>query len=193
MIAQGRVATSSPLPRTWGMATEHLLPPALALLLGAVLLVAGRRLFWMLVGVAGFLVGMWLGLQILGPEPESVHWLLAVVAGLIGIALAKLFQKVAVGLAGFFLGGFAAMDLLQLNLASSGAWVAFVVAGIFGAILAGWLFEVALVVFSSYLGAALVIDALNLPETALMLGVLFVAGVLVQSSLGSVQRRAAAT
>ncbi|HWM91316.1 MAG TPA: DUF4203 domain-containing protein [Thermoanaerobaculia bacterium] len=176
------------------MATEHLLPPAFALLLGAVLLVAGRRLFWVLVGAAGFLLGMRLGLQILGPEPEWMRWLFAAVAGLIGLALAKLFQKVAVGMAGFFLAGFAAMDLLQRDLATGGAetWVIFAIAGVLGAILAGWLFEIALVVFSSYLGAVLVIDALNLPETALMLGVLFAAGVLVQSSLGGTLRRAPA-
>lgn len=177
------------------MATEHLLPPALALILGAVLLVAGRRLFWVLIGVAGFLAGMWLGLEILGPEAERLRWVLAVVAGLIGIALAKLFQRVAVGMAGFFLVGFAAVDLLNRDLAAgeSGAWVIFAIAGALGAILAGWLFEIALIVYSSYLGAVLVIDALNLPETALMLGVLFTAGVLVQSSLGSTQRRAPVT
>lgn len=176
------------------MATEHLLPPALALLLGAVLLVAGRRLFWALIGVAGFLAGMWLALEVLGPEPEWVRWAVGAVVGLIGIGLAKLFQKVAVGLAGFFLVGFAALDLLERDLSygNSGDWLVFAVAGVLGAILAGWLFQIALVVLSSYLGAVLVIDSLNLPETALMLGVLFAVGVLVQSSLGSVQRRAAA-
>ncbi|HWN43931.1 MAG TPA: DUF4203 domain-containing protein [Thermoanaerobaculia bacterium] len=176
------------------MATEHLLPPAFALLFGAVLLVAGRRLFWVLIGVAGFLAGMWLALQILGPDPEPLHWILAAVAGLIGIGLAKLFQKVAVGMAGFFLGGFAAMDLLNRDLSPGqpGDWVVFAITGVLGAILAGWLFEVALIVFSSYLGAVLVIDALSLPETALILGILFGVGILVQSSLGSAQRRAAA-
>ena len=175
------------------MATEHLLPPAFALLLGAVLLLAGRRLFWVLIGAAGFLAGMWLALQILGPKPEALHWLLAFLAGLIGIALAKFFQKLAVGMAGFFLGGAAAMDLLNLDLSPGrpGTWIAFAVAGVLGAILAGWLFEIALIVLSSYLGAALVIDALALPETALVLGVLFAVGILVQSSLGSSTRRRA--
>lgn len=160
----------------------------LALLLGAVLLVAGRRLFWALIGVAGFLAGMWLALEVLGPGSEGLRWIVAVVAGLIGIGLAKLFQKVAVGLAGFFLVGFAAVDLLD----RPGDWLVFTVAGVLGAILAGWLFEIALIVLSSYLGAALVIDGLDLPETALMLGVLFAVGILVQSSLGSARRRPAA-
>lgn len=171
------------------MVSEQLLPPAFALLLGAALLVAGRRLFWVLVGAAGFLVGMWVALQILGPDPGALHWLLAFVAGLIGIALAKLFQRVAVGMTGFFLAGFAAMDLLD----RPGDWVVFAIAGVLGAILAGWLFEIALIVLSSYLGAALVIDALSLPETALVLVGLFAAGVLVQSGLGGARRRAEAT
>jgi hypothetical protein len=67
-----------------------------------------------------------------------------------------------------------------------------VIAGVLAAILAGWLFEVALTVFSSYLGAMLVIDALALPETVIMLGVLFAAGVLVQASLET-RRQAPAT
>jgi hypothetical protein len=174
---------------------DHLLPPALALVLGALLLAAGRRLFWALIGVAGFLAGMWLALQLLGPEPEGVRWMIAVLAGLIGIALARFFQRVAIGTAGFLIGGFAAVDLLNLDLSGGrpGALVAFVVAGVLAAILAGWLFEVALIVFSSYLGATLVADALRLPETGLMLGVLFLVGVLVQSSLGTTRRHAPAT
>ena len=170
---------------------DHLLPPALALILGALLLVAGRRLFWMLIGVAGFLAGMWLADLIFQPQSEAVRWGIGILAGLIGIGLSKLFQRMAVGMAGFFLGGSAAVEVFGLDLSGGEpkALIFFVIAGVLGAILAGWLFEVALIVFSSYLGAMLVIDALGLPETAIMLGVLFTAGVLVQASLET--RRAA--
>lgn len=170
---------------------DHLLPPALALILGALLLVAGRRLFWMLIGVAGFLAGMWLADLIFQPQSEAVRWGIGILAGLIGIGLAKLFQKMAVGIAGFFLGGLAAVEVLNLDISAGEpkALILFVIAGVLAAILAGWLFEVALIVFSSYLGAMLVIDAVGLPETVIMLGVLFAAGVLVQASLGA--RRAA--
>lgn len=162
---------------------DHLLPPTLALVLGALLLVAGRRLFWMLVGVAGFLAGMWLAVEIFDPQSEALRWGIGIVAGLIGIGLAKLFQRMAVCMAGFFLGGFAAVEIFDLDLSAGQGWLFFAIAGVLAAILAGWLFEVALVVYSSWLGAMLVIDALRLPETLLMLGVLFAVGVLVQSSL----------
>lgn len=173
---------------------DHLLPPALALILGALLLVAGRRLFWMLIGVAGFLAGMWLADLIFQPQSEAVRWGIGILAGLIGIGLAKLFQRMAVGMAGFFLGGSAAVEIFGLDLSGGEpkALIFFVIAGVLGAIFAGWLFEVALIVFSSYLGAMLVIDALGLPETVIMLGVLFAAGVLVQASLET-RRTAPAT
>lgn len=176
------------------MATEQLLPPAFALLLGAVLLFAGRRIFWFLLGVTGFLVGMWLALQVLGPNPEALHWLLAVVAGLIGVVLAKLFQRLAIGLAGFFLGGAAAMELFNLDVSSgrSGSVLLFAVAGFLGALLAGLFFEAALIVCSSYLGAMLVVDGLDLPLPILMLVVLFGLGVVVQSSRGKARRSAEA-
>ena len=176
------------------MSTEHLLPPALALLLGAVLLLAGRRLFWMLVGVVGFLAGMWLAFQVLGPDPGPVHLLLGIVAGLIGVALARFFQRLAIGLAGFFLGGAAAVELVNLDASSGrpGALLLFAVAGFLGALLAGLFFEAALIVCSSWLGAALVVEALSPPMPILILAVLFAAGVLVQSSRGSARRRAEA-
>jgi hypothetical protein len=172
---------------------HQLLPPVLALLLGAILLVAGRRLFWFLVGVAGFLAGMWFALLVFGPEPEWMRWMVATLAGLLGVVLAKFFQRLAIGVAGFFVGGYAAIDLFNLDLAGGGpgAWILFSVAGVLIAIVAGWLFELALIAVSSYLGAVLVLDALPWPETGLMLAVLFAVGVLVQGSLGSPRRRAA--
>lgn len=175
------------------MITEQLLPPVFALLLGAVLLLAGRRLFWVLVGAVGFLAGMWLALQVLGPDPGAVHWLLAMVAGLIGIAVARFFQRLAIGLAGFFLGGAAAMELFNLDVSGrSGAVLLFAVGGFLGALLGGLFFEAALIVCSSYLGAVLVVEGLSLPMPILMLAVLFALGILVQSSRGRPRRRAEA-
>lgn len=176
------------------MSTEHLLPPALAFLAGAVLLMAGRRLFWMLIGVAGFLAGMWLALQVLGPDPGTVHLLLAVAAGLVGIVLARFFQRLAIGLAGFFLGGAAAVELFDLDVSSgrSGTLLLFAAAGFVGALLAGLFFEAALIVCSSWLGAMLVVDSLSLPLPILMLAVLFGVGIIVQSSRALPRRRAEA-
>ena len=61
--------------------------PLLALLAGIVLLVAGRRLFWLFVGLVGFFaVYRWFAPHRLAPA--SGRWLLALLAGAVGILLA---------------------------------------------------------------------------------------------------------
>ena len=116
--------------------------PFLVLLAGIVLLVAGRRLFWLFVGLVGFFtVYRWL-------EPQ---WLLAVLAGLVGIVLAIFLQRVAIAMAGFFAGGWFAVQLLGLPMAHPRGpdLLVFVIAGVIAAVLAVALFDLALVVLSS--------------------------------------------
>lgn len=143
---------------------EHLTEiPLLAMIVGAVLLIAGRRLFWLFVGVIGFLVGMRFSpLQMLGTEPQWLHWLLAVVAGLLGMLLAVVLQRAAVAIAGFFVGGLAVTELLQLTPSSQPGLIAFIVAGIVAALLALLLLEGALIFLSSLAGAGMIVNALDL-------------------------------
>ncbi len=64
------------------------------LLLGIVLLLLGRRLFWFFVGVAGFLVGMNIAEQFV-VGPPGTNLLIAIVAGILGAVIAIFLQKVA--------------------------------------------------------------------------------------------------
>ncbi len=172
------------------MLSDLMLPPILGLILGAVLLVAGRRLFWLAVGAAGFLVGLRLGLRLV-PEPDGLHWLVAILLGLGGMVLAKAFQKLAVALVGFFAGGATLVELLHAaGIHRPGDGIIFLIAGVIAAALALWLFEAALVVLSSGLGAVLVVDALHLHRAALMILLLFAIGVAVQMSYEPRRRRA---
>lgn len=165
--------------------TAHPLPPVAALILGALLLFAGRRLFWFAVGAAGFLAGFYLAWVYLGPDP----WWLALGAGLLlglaGAVLAALVQRLAVGLFGFVVGGAGAAAIAEqaFGLTQPASWVVFVVAGIVAAILAGMLFEAALIVLSSFLGAGLVVDALDAPagQASLVFVILFALGLLAQA------------
>jgi hypothetical protein len=77
----------------------------LVLLAGIALLLAGRRLFWLFVGVVGFFAGLRFALQVLGPRAD-LRWIVALAAGLLGIVLAIALQRLAVALAGFFVGGY---------------------------------------------------------------------------------------
>lgn len=162
------------------------LTPVLALIVGAVLLVAGRRLFWLAVGAAGFVLALVVALRFLDPEPLWLLLVLALVAGVAGAVLAILLQRLAVALAGFLAGGWAGLAL-WIQLGGAEGWPAlgaFLVAGLIVAIVAGAVFELALVVVSALIGALLVaggIGADGLFGLALV-AVLTVAGSLVQSS-----------
>jgi hypothetical protein len=162
----------------------------LVLFAGIALLVAGRRLFWLFVGVVGFLAGLRFALQVLGPRAE-LRWIVALAAGLLGVVLALALQRLAVAVAGFFVGGYAAAMLFGVNLnhlaahPRPGALLVFVLAGIIAAILALRLFEGALIVLSSFAGAGLIGDALHLrPGTSgAVVLVLTVIGIAVQAGI----------
>lgn len=169
--------------------------PLLALLAGAALLLAGRRLFWLFVGVVGFFAGLRLSFQILGPGSHGSHWIVALVAGLLGIVLALALQRAAVALAGFFVGAYAAALLLGINL--SRAWahpgahggstdlLLCVLAGVIAAVLALWVFEGALIALSSFAGAGLIVDTLHPGRSlsGMVLLVLTVVGIAIQAGL----------
>jgi hypothetical protein len=166
----------------------------LLLLAGVALLLAGRRLFWLFVGVVGFLVGYRVSLQILGADVQGMHWLVAVAAGLLGIVLALALQRMAVALAGFFVGGYAATVLFGLDLAKSDltGLLLFVVAGVIAAVLALRLFEVALIILSALAGASLVTEGLHLRHGTgtLLLVILALAGMAIQAGLTARSPRA---
>ena len=163
-------------------------PPIAALLAGAALLLFGRRLFWLFVGVVGFVVAWRLAGAYLGEA--GIGWVLAVLVGLAGAAAAVLVQRLAVGLAGFAAGAIGFVWLAELLGWPMGlpTLVGAVVGGALGAALVGWLFGLGLVALSSLVGAALVVEGLGLEEPrGPAFVILAVVGALVQ--LGSRRRR----
>jgi MFS family permease len=154
---------------------------------GILALTLGRRLFWLFVGVVGFVVGITLAPQFLPAEPAWLTLVIAIAIGLLGALLAVFVQTVAIALAGFIGGGYIAMSLLSMAVGETGrlAWVAFVVGGILGVILVTALFDYALIILSSLVGAGLIVQAVDLRPlfAALLFVVLFVAGAGIQAGL----------
>lgn len=167
---------------------DHALAPAAALVVGVLLLIAGRRLFWLALGVAGFVLALVFAIRYLDVGPLWVQVALALVAGAAGALLAVFLQRAAVALAGFLVGGYGALVLwLELGQGQGpGAWLVFLVAGVVAAILAGALFEAALVAVSALVGAVLIVDAAGVQGAAALalVIVLALAGGLVQSAFG---------
>jgi hypothetical protein len=154
---------------------------------GVLLLFLGRKLFWLLVAVVGFLLGMTYAPQILSNQPQSVILIISLIVGLLGTLLAVLLQKLAVGLAGFAAGGYVAYYLLQFVAVNLGQyqWMAILAGALIGALLAGSMFDWALVLITSAAGAALMSQGLNLgmPISAIALIGLFIIGLVAQANI----------
>jgi hypothetical protein len=153
---------------------------------GLLLLLAGRRLFWLSLATAGFLTGFLLLPQVAPQAGEAVRWGLAVLGGVAGALLAIFVQRVAVALGGFLLGGYGALVLADaLAIQAPDFWpiVIYVAGGILAALLASLLFEGALIALSALLGAAILVQLHPLPSVAQLwlFLVLMLVGVAVQS------------
>lgn len=129
---------------------------------GFLLLFAGRNLFWLCVGIAGFLVGaqcaVLLGL--------SKGWLVlgcAMALGCMGAGLAVFFEWVTVIFGvGFLGGGYLLMNMFWAMVPHQlFEWPIFVLGGIVGTFLLVIIFDFTLIVISSLLGSALIIQAFH--------------------------------
>jgi hypothetical protein len=136
----------------------------LNVLIGAGLLFFGRKVFWLFMAGAGFVVGLSLSNRLL-QSPEWVGVIIGLGIGLLAALLAVFVQRLAIGLAGFLAGGYLALQfLVPLFHLQHGwlPWLSFVIGGVIGVILVGVFLDWALIALSTLAGAALVTEALNL-------------------------------
>lgn len=155
------------------------------IVLGAILLVFGRKLFWLFVGIAGFLVGMELASNLLADQQDWVRWLAAIGAGLIGVFLAVFAGRVAFAIGGFFAGAYIAMLIVQHFGFAVNPNVPLVVGGVIGAVVAAALMDTAIIVLSSLMGAGAIAQEIDVTQpirTLIFLG-LVAAGIVVQFML----------
>lgn len=158
----------------------------LNLILGAILLVAGRKLFWLLVGGLGFVVGVTIATRFFHGN-ELIMILAGLVLGIIFALLAIFLESIAIGIAGFVGGGYVLMSIADMLGVARGdvmSWIIFVIGGIIGVILVTLLFNWALITISSLAGASMIIAAFGL--TAATAGLVYfglvIAGVLIQGA-----------
>jgi hypothetical protein len=167
--------------------------PVISLLVGIALLFFGRRLFWLFVAAIGFAIGLQLAPYLMQDPPPWLSLAISIVLGLLGALLAFLLQKLAIGIAGFLVGGRIAIAVAAAFVVSHTQYqgIVFVIGGIIGAILLLALFDWALIIFSSIEGARLIASSVNLPSTGttiLILG-LAIFGIIVQAAMFRRRRR----
>jgi hypothetical protein len=145
------------------------------ILVGALLLLFGRKLFWLFVGGVGFLVGFNFANQAFQGEPPWLILLIAIGVGLLA-ALASIFlQRLVVAIAGFFAGGYFLLGLAVAvwpHNSPAVPWIAFVLGGVAGAIFTAALLDPALILLSSLAGATAI--AQNVPLEPAGKGILFI-------------------
>jgi hypothetical protein len=155
------------------------------LLLGCVVLLAGRNLFWLFIALAGFLAGFTLAGIWLVDQSLILHVAVALGAGLIGALLALLFERVAFALAGFYAAAYLALILIDRIGVTAGENVIIVVSGLVGALIAALVMDWAIIALSALVGAAAIVATFAMPpmiEIAVFI-VLVAVGVAVQRSV----------
>jgi hypothetical protein len=168
--------------------------PIASALIGVVVLLLGRKIFWICVAAIGFAAGVEVAPHLVSQPSPLLQLSLALVLGLIGALLALFQQKLAIGIAGFALGGRLAVGLATAFLVDSANsyWITFIIGGVIGAILLLTLFDWAIILLSAFLGAHLIVSAFALPQTGatILFLALAIIGIIVQSAI--LRRRGAA-
>lgn len=156
---------------------------------GSLLLVLGRKLFWLFVAAGGYLISTTFVPQLLPNQPESIILTISIMAGLTGALMAVMVQKFAVGLTGFVAGGYFVYYLLQNILLNTGQaqWLAILAGGLVGAVLAGSMIDWALILVTTTSGVTLVSQglALPMPFSAILMLCLYILGIFVQGNLAA--------
>jgi hypothetical protein len=169
--------------------------PIIGVVIGAAILLFGRKLFWLFVAALGFAVGIEIAAYFMREPPIWMTLLVALVLGVLGALLAILLQKLAIAVAGFIAGGRIAWALAAAFWVEHAHYrgITFVIGGILGALLLLALFDWVLILLSSIEGAHLVANGIVLPEKGAV--ILFIAlaviGVVVQGSMLRGSRRTA--
>jgi Domain of unknown function (DUF4203) len=160
--------------------------PIISALIGAVILLFGRRLFWLFVAAVGFAAGVEIAPHLVHEPSTLLALTVALVLGFIGALLAIFLQKIAIAVAGFLAGGKLAVAIAASFFVQHAHYVGimFVIGGIIGALLLLVLFDWALIILSSVVGAHLIQSAMVLPQSGstILFAGLAVVGVIVQAA-----------
>jgi hypothetical protein len=163
------------------------------IVIGVILLVFGRKLFWLVIGLAGFLFGMEMARIFFSAQPQGLQLAIGIGLGCLGALLAVLTQRLAFTVGGFFAGVFLALKVCQfLDLPEYGPifLIGIATAGIIGAVVASMIMDEAITILACLVGAGVIVGELPLapvPYFAVFL-ILTGAGFLLQQRLWAPQK-----
>ena len=73
---------------------------------GVLLLLMGRKLFWISVAALGFIIGMTYAPRFFPDQPQSVIVIISLIIGLLGALITSMVQRFAIGISGFAAGAY---------------------------------------------------------------------------------------
>jgi len=165
------------------MVSLQVIVPLLNIILGTVFLFFGRRFFWLIVGLIGFVIGVNIAGYYFAGQPDWVILLAGIFFGFLGILLATYLEHIAITIVGGLAGGslLAGIYLNLLQGPENHTGLAFIIGAIIGGLTFIYFFDWTLILFSALLGALLITQAFNLGSIQPWVFLaLFVIGVVVQ-------------
>jgi hypothetical protein len=159
------------------------MPPIVEIVAGLLLLLAGRRLFWLFIAIIGFVVGAEVARELLASQSDWIVWVLGAAAGIVGAVVAVFFQRLAFALAGFYAGSYLAIVIAQSLGWSLPDFALTLVGGVIGAVVAALVMDWAIIVLSALAGVGMIVGALDLVplHRVILASVLAAVGIVVQS------------
>jgi hypothetical protein len=152
---------------------------------GLLLLTTGRKLIWLVIGLAGFIGGLVLSQRFVD---QPTTWIIigsGLAGGVLALILVGLIKNLTLGVGGFFLGAFLANGLLTMLKLDLGVlnWVVMGLAGALVAFILLSAFEFALKLVTSFAGAMLLVQLLpeDFAYTRIVIIILVITGIIVQS------------
>lgn len=164
------------------------------IVLGIILLMLGRKLFWLFAGGVAFIFGLKYASLFLGSYYSSHSGLIfALVLAIVGIVLAFIMQKIGLTIAGCVAGGYVALNIVKELGIKTGwmPWILFLIGAVLGVIFVSVLFNWSLIILSSLIGTFLIIEttSFSLPVTKVLFILLLIIGILTQASQSNKKRK----
>lgn len=157
------------------------------IVVGTLLLLFGRKLYWLALGALGFFLGLTLAERNLEASGQT-ELIVAGVAGVAGVVFAYVAEKLAVTLGGFAIGAVLAYYLAQpyAEQLSYQIWFVVLVGALLGICFAAFVFKAAVIVVSALVGALLVTRGLLLepPYEMAVFAALALVGIAIQTWTG---------
>ncbi len=159
------------------------------IVIGLLLLIFGRRIYWLSVGAIGFALGFYIAPRFLGAQPAWMILAIALVAGIVCAVLVYYLQRLAIGFVGFLAGAYLIVAILDAVRVQTGNyyWVAILIGGIIGAIFITILFDWTLIIISSLIGGWMIAQnlpvALEAPLPFVIFILLSIVGVVIQAGM----------